>query len=1347
MSPRYWLHHRKTCALLLALVALALAFYLPSPVAAQEGSAAEPAAAPEPPALASPTDGAEVTATNYPPLAMPTLRWLPADGATIYHIQISDSPGFATVIKETDTYGIDYTPTDAYQDGSYYWRVKAGAKNKTTEWSAYSEAFSFNKNWSNDEDNRPTPISPVGGVTRSAFPAEDFSWTPSTGAAGYKLEIATDQQFGNVVYSAETVKPHHTPSERFAANTYYWRVTPFAYFTNSANRVNGTASEIATFQFAWNAPPQLIEPPALVGGQKPELRFLPRFSWTAVEGAEEYQIQISTDENFGTSVANYTTRSTDFTPVQTLSNDQEYFWRVKAINYDGFSSAWSDIRSFRAKWNVAPKLLAPANNQRLVSYPYFHWEPVAGAERYKIKITDGSGDSAQLMAEATIYNVNNYAHPGPWLKPIQFDHDYYWQVQAIDARYNYTPWSQAFSFRFSGPQVLADWALPAISNLVYPLPYYMPDSAAHPVHDDHSIAWPLFVWDTAHASEVSITSTLTVKSINYAAIPDYYQLSVATADTFAPGTIVYQTTTRGLAVAPTSSNPWQPQDGQVYFWRVRPYWSALGSAYPPTAQVWQTRYDSSSSVYAPTTTLTPMYPADGYQAVASPPVLGWLPYEGAASYHVQISRRPDASFESLVIDEAHALSINYVPWQERLTDMPPGSYWWRVRPESSPGTPIGDWSIVQRFDLANDLVTGNFYDLPVDLYEGSTIIADTAIYSFSLQATSASVTGNEYDIGELHAMLARDNNRADNLFWVLSFTAAPTVPSAVTYDLYIDSDHISNSGATYNHDRDDVPSSGSWLTFDEYHRPEYVIRIQRSSSGVGADSVYLRRWQNGNWLAKETFAGIGGEAWFSDSGSAVELLVPYSALGGADDSFSGSLALALFSTTESPSLGIRDSIPTQGAIYGVSNQLDQFTFISDMLLPLYPFDTPLTNPDQFYEMPVLRWRMPYYDSVDGYQVQVARDARFSDIVETWETEEINTATAFGILPTAFVSKNAYDDNETYYWRARIRHERYRPPGQPIAWDYGPWSPAMRFKLSSRLPGNPQLSTGAEVFMTPTFLWDRVEGASGYTLQIDNDANFSSPIVNQALDGTSYTPQELSLNLALLPGTQYYWRLAMRRSATVYGQWTPTMTFQKSSVSPTPINPSQGMTVTGQPTFQWSVVLTPTTTPRLATPRYHLQVDDDPTFGSPLIDIETPATTYTPVKGKSLSDGIWYWRVALYDANGNDGPFSPTQWFAKQYLAPNLIFPGQGGTAGTVPTFMWDPLPGAAYYSVSYADNPAFTSATTVSTMSTCYTTVKSMNTGRYYWYVQMFDQDKKGGPIIPRYYDFGYSLFLPSAMK
>ncbi|MCB0067355.1 MAG: hypothetical protein KDD77_09395, partial [Caldilineaceae bacterium] len=400
---------------------------------------------------------------------------------------ISDSPGFATVIKETDTYGMDYTPTDVYQDGSYYWRVKAGAKNKTTEWSAYSEAFSFNKNWSNDEDNRPTPISPVGGVTRSAFPAEDFSWTPSTGAAGYKLEIATDQQFGNVVYSAETVKPHHTPSERFAANTYYWRVTPFAYFTNSANRVNGTAGEIATFQFAWNAPPQLIEPPALVGGLTPELRFVPRFSWTAVEGAKDYQIDISTDQSFGTSVTSYVTRNTDFTPINALSNDNEYFWRVKARNTDDFSTSYSEVRRFRAKWNIAPKLQTPANNRINVSYPFFSWEPVPGAERYQVQITDGD----KKIAEEMLYNANTYTYPGPWVNII-YGRDYFWQVRAVDARGNYTPWSEKWSFRFS---------METSPEPIYPLFYHTPDSSNMPVHEDNTIAHPLFIWDTAHLLE------------------------------------------------------------------------------------------------------------------------------------------------------------------------------------------------------------------------------------------------------------------------------------------------------------------------------------------------------------------------------------------------------------------------------------------------------------------------------------------------------------------------------------------------------------------------------------------------------------------------------------------------------------------------------------------------------------------------------------------------------------------------------------------------------------------------------------------------------------------------------
>ena len=55
----------------------------------------------------------------------------------------------------------------------------------------------------------------------------------------------------------------------------------------------------------------------------------------------------------------------------------------------------------------------------------------------------------------------------------------------------------------------------------------------------------------------------------------------------------------------------------------------------------------------------------------------------------------------------------------------------------------------------------------------------------------------------------------------------------------------------------------------------------------------------------------------------------------------------------------------------------------------------------------------------------ARDERFTDLVETWETHESNTWRYYALMPASFHSLNPYGDNESYYWRVRIRHERYQ----------------------------------------------------------------------------------------------------------------------------------------------------------------------------------------------------------------------------------------------------------------------------------------------------------------------------------
>jgi len=385
--------------------------------------------------------------------------------------------------------------------------------------------------------------------------------------------------------------------------------------------------------------------------------------------------------------------------------------------------------------------------------------------------------------------------------------------------------------------------------------------------------------------------------------------------------------------------------------------------------------------------------------------------------------------------------------------------------------------------------------------------------------------------------------------------------------------------------------------------------------------------------------------------------------------------------------------------------------------------------------------MPYFDSVDGYQVQVARDNRFTDLVETWETYESKTWPFFSLMPAAFHSLNAYEDNESYYWRVRIRHERYTSTAS--FFNYGPWSPAMRFKLASRQAGNPTISTGELALTTPSFAWQRVETAAGYTLQVDDDANFSQPLINEKLDSVAYTP------LKALPDGIYFWRVATRRSDRVLGQWTPTMTFTKRSLAPLPLAPIGGAVINTLPTFTWTPVLTATGTLHMAAPRYRLQVDNDPNFSSP-DSFDTESSSFTPSKEYSprlnkLADGNWYWRVAVIDAENHVGAYSTTQSFYKEYLRPVLVEPVQGQSYPQLPSLKWEPLDGAAYYEVRVAnDENGVDRALPARTDNASFTPMTKLTPSNLYWRVQMFDDDGVPGPSVDgRLAENTEPLYLP----
>lgn len=152
-------------------------------------------------------------------------------------------------------------------------------------------------------------------------------------------------------------------------------------------------------------------------------------------------------------------------------------------------------------------------------------------------------------------------------------------------------------------------------------------------------------------------------------------------------------------------------------------------------------------------------------------------------------------------------------------------------------------------------------------------------------------------------------------------------------------------------------------------------------------------------------------------------------------------------------------------------------------------------------------------------------------------------------------------------------------------------------------------------------------ATSGTLSFDpnqTSQTFSVPITNDSLD----EPDE-TVNLTLSSPVNATLGPPVHATLTIVDN-DPTC---NTPEIPSLISPSDGsLTNDSTPTFDWN--------PASASNEYQLQIDNDPDFSSPEIDITTASTDYTPTSG--LGDGSYYWRVRGHNtSNGCDvyGPWS------------------------------------------------------------------------------------------------------------
>jgi hypothetical protein len=226
-------------------------------------------------------------------------------------------------------------------------------------------------------------------------------------------------------------------------------------------------------------------------------------------------------------------------------------------------------------------------------------------------------------------------------------------------------------------------------------------------------------------------------------------------------------------------------------------------------------------------------------------------------------------------------------------------------------------------------------------------------------------------------------------------------------------------------------------------------------------------------------------------------------------------------------------------------------------------------------------------------------------------------------------------------------------------------------------------TGSINRATPFFTWTPVSGAVAYFVVVAKDQNFSTVVdegftwspsyaPRNTLKPTTYTDETTSYYWAVLPATDFDGLTGLALDAVN----SSPQNFQKQSLPPTLLSPSTAQTFTDQPTFRWTAAD--------GARRYRLQVAADPTFGNPLDDVTTDATSYS-TNSTYPANTVLYWRVRADDENLNGLAWSATGTFQKQLAAPvpSSTNPTQGDT---LPVWAWAPVQGASSYDLA-VDQP------------------------------------------------------------
>ena len=353
--------------------------------------------------VTSPADGATTHSMN--------LSWEPVSGAEKYEVQISSVrhvwQGTALNIDAL-TGNTALTPTQkelagkGMAPGTYFWRVRPIVSNVYGTWSK-PRSFEWVVPGAPERTSVPV-LTQVADSTSALSPT--MSWTPVTNANIYRLDIATDEQFNNIVLSEHTRSTSFTPRTPLPDNQvregYFWRVVWGSGYDPTNPQWLEDESRVPVSKYRKQTSVTLGSAASGVVTEPPV------FTWADVPGAARYQVQLSRDQEFNESrsetITSWSLGTSWIKDKGKRLPSGRWFWRVRAVDADGKGQTWSSAKEFILN---PPRVTvtAPNDGAVVVGSPLMKWNPQIAGCAYQVQTADNEAfqksDTAQVPALQT----------------------------------------------------------------------------------------------------------------------------------------------------------------------------------------------------------------------------------------------------------------------------------------------------------------------------------------------------------------------------------------------------------------------------------------------------------------------------------------------------------------------------------------------------------------------------------------------------------------------------------------------------------------------------------------------------------------------------------------------------------------------------------------------------------------------------------------------------------------------------------------------------------------------------------------------------------------------------------